>query len=102
MSAKQKLTVAVALGFGFVLGAAAFSLSSCVSPAFSQSVAMDSPRVLWSWNYEGRSYGFFDGRRVTVQRSNGDTWEHVESLGEIASAGVRAAYENPSKLSKVP
>ena len=38
MSAKQKLTVAVTLGFGFVLGATAVSLSSCATPALSQSV----------------------------------------------------------------
>lgn len=37
MSAKQKLSVAVALVLGFALGVAAVSLSSCAAPALAQS-----------------------------------------------------------------
>ena len=37
MNSKQKLSVAVALVIGFVLGVAAVSLSSCAAPALAQS-----------------------------------------------------------------
>lgn len=52
---------------------------------------MGTMRVLWSWNYESGAYRFVDdGRRVTVQRSTGDLWESLETLGVVASAGIRS------------
>jgi hypothetical protein len=63
---------------------------------------MGNSQVLWSWNYADQSFRFVDvGRNVIVQRSDrAGTWEKIETLGEIASAGVRSGSPPRSMKSR--
>ena len=64
--------------------------------------ATANSQVLWSWTYADQSFRFVDvGQYVIVQRSNRDgTWDKIQTLGEIASAGVRSG--SPHRSMKSP